>query len=143
MGLRGQQPAHQPEHRSRWGLGEVLERDIGNAPERAGGGAEEQSLSAVHEAAAGRDPHERGDNGEDRALDGDQRRQRGALGVVGAAAGQSDHHQPGRGDCHADPLSPSELKAEESLGEHSEEDEPAGEHRLHDRQWRERERTDV
>jgi hypothetical protein len=79
----------------------------------------------------------------DRALDGDQRRQRGALGVVGAAAGQSDHDQPGGGDRQADPLSPSELKAEEALREHGQEDEPAGEHRLHNRQRRERERTDV
>ena len=58
--------------------------------------------------------------------------------VVGAAAGQSDHHQPGRGDRHADPLPSSEVKAEEALREHGEEDEPAGEDRLHDRQRRER-----
>ena len=63
--------------------------------------------------------------------------------VVGAAAGQPDDHQPGRGDRDADPLSPSEVKAEEALGEHGEEDEPAGEDRLHDRQRRERERADV
>jgi hypothetical protein len=49
---RGQRPrAHQPEQRSRWRLGEVLERDIGDAPQRAGGGAEEQSLGALPEAA--------------------------------------------------------------------------------------------
>jgi hypothetical protein len=60
-----------------------------------------------------------------------------------APAGQSDHYQPGRGDRHADPLPPSEVKAEEALGEDGKEDEPAGEHRLHDRQRRERERTDV
>ena len=35
------------------------------------------------------------------------------------------------------------MKAEEALGEHGEEDEPAGQHRLHDRQRRKRERTDV
>ena len=93
--------------------------------------------------AAGRDPHQRGDDREDRALDGDQRRQRGPLGVVGAAAGQSDDHQPGRGDRDADPLSSSELKAEEALGEHREEDEPARQDRLHDRQRGERERADV
>ncbi len=52
---------------------------------------------------------------------------------LGASAGQSDDHQPCRGDRHADPLSSSELKAEESLREHREEDEPAGEDRLHDR----------
>jgi hypothetical protein len=40
-------------------------------------------------------------------------------------------------------LSSSEVKAEEALGEHGEEDEPAGEDRLHDRQRRERERAAV
>jgi hypothetical protein len=35
------------------------------------------------------------------------------------------------------------VKAKESLGEHGEKDEPAGQHRLHDRQRRERERADV
>ena len=35
------------------------------------------------------------------------------------------------------------MKTEEALGEHGEEDEPAGEDRLHDRQRRERARADV
>ena len=35
------------------------------------------------------------------------------------------------------------MKAEESLREHCEKDEPTGEHCLHDRQRRERERADV
>jgi len=89
-------------------------------------------------SAAGGDPHERGADREDRALDGDQRRQRGALRVAGAGAGESDDDQSCRGDRHSDPLSSSELKAEESLREHGEEDEPAGEDGLHDRQGRER-----
>jgi len=93
--------------------------------------------------AAGRDPDEHGDDREDPALDCDQRGKRSALRVLGAGAGESDHHEPGRGDRHAEPLSSSELKAEESLGEHGEEDEPAGQDRLHDRQRRERERADV
>ena len=125
------------------GVFEGLDRDIGDREQRARGRAQEQSLGAVHDASAGRDPHERGAEREDRALDGDQRRQRGALVVVRAGAGQSDDREPGRGDRHTDPLPSSELKAEETLGEHREEDEPAGEHRLHDRQRRERERADV
>jgi hypothetical protein len=40
-------------------------------------------------------------------------------------------------------LASPELKAEEALGEHCEEDETAREDRLHDRQRRERERTDM
>ena len=35
------------------------------------------------------------------------------------------------------------MKAEEALGEHCEEDQPAGEDRLHDGQRRERERADM
>jgi hypothetical protein len=93
--------------------------------------------------AAGRDPDEDRAGREDRALDGDQRAQRGALWVACAAAGQPDDHQPGRGDRDADPLPPTQVKAEEALGEHGEEDEPAGQDRLHDRQRRQRERTDV
>ena len=64
-------------------------------------------------------------------------------GVLGAAASQPDHRQPHRSDRQADPLSSSELKAEEALGENGQEDQPAGKDRLHDRQRRERERTDV
>jgi hypothetical protein len=68
---------------------------------------------------------------------------RDALRVVRAAAGQSDDHERGGGDRHADPLPPSQVKAEEALGKHGEEQESAGEDRLHDRQRRERERADV
>ena len=91
--------------------------------QRARGRAEQQSLGAVQDAAAGRDPHERGADPEDRALDGDQRRQRRVLRVLGATAGQADDRQAGRCDRHADPLPPSEVEAEEALGEHGEEDE--------------------
>jgi hypothetical protein len=141
---RGQRPrAHHPEQRPRCRLGEVLDCDIGEPEQRAGGRAEEQPLGARQDVAAGRDPHECGTDPEDRALDGDQRRQRGAVRVVGAAAGQADDHEPGRCDRDADPLSPSEVKAEEPLGEHGEEDEAAGEDRLHDRQRRERGRAGV
>ncbi len=50
-----------------------------------------------------------------------------------APAGESDDDQSSRGDGHADPLSSPELEAEESLREHREEEEPAGEDGLHDR----------
>ena len=92
---------------------------------------------------AGRDSHQRGAERKDRTLHGDQRRQRRALRVVRAPAGQPDDHESGRGDRDADPLSPSEAEAEEALGEHGEEDEPAGEDCLHDRQWGKRERAEV
>ena len=99
---------------------------------RAGGRAEEQPLDSRTDVAAGGDPHQRDTDCEDRTLDGDQRAQRRALRVVGAAAGQPDDHQSRGCDCDADPLPASEVEAEEALGEYREEDEPAGQARLHD-----------
>jgi hypothetical protein len=61
----------------------------------------ESAGRAVNDHAAGRDPHERADDRGDRALDGDERRQRGPPRVVRAAAGQSDRRRPGCGDRHA------------------------------------------
>jgi hypothetical protein len=135
--------AHRPAQRPRRPFGEVFDRDVGDSEQRPGGGTEEQSLASPQDQAAGRDPYERGTEGKDGAFDGDQRRQRGALGAVGAPASQADDRQSGCGDRHADPLPLPEAKAEEPLGEHGEEDEPAGEDRLHDRQRRERESADV
>jgi hypothetical protein len=60
-----------------------------------------------------------------------------------APSGQSDEHQPRRGDHRTDPLPSLKLEAEVPLCEHGEEDEAAGEDRLNDREWRERERADV
>ena len=57
--------------------------------------------------------------------------------------GQPDDREPDRRDDHAGPLAASESKAEETLGENGEEDEPAREYGLHDRQRREGERADV
>jgi hypothetical protein len=66
---------------------------------------------------------------------------RGAAGRW-AAAGQPDDRQPA-----AVIVTPTHCrvraKAEDALGEHREEDEPAGEDRFHDRERRERERADV
>jgi hypothetical protein len=71
-----------------------------------------------------------GGAGADRVVeDDDAAEDRGEVGDHG-----SDHDQPGRGDRQADPLSASELKAEEALGEHGEEDEPAGEDRVSERE---------
>jgi hypothetical protein len=60
-----------------------------------------------------------------------------------APSDQSDEHQPRRGDRHTDPLPSLELEAEVPLCEHGEQDEPAGEDRLNDREWRERDRANV
>jgi len=84
---RGQRPgAQQPVGRG-FGVGEVLDRNVGDAEQRPGGQAEQESLRAMQDAAERRDGQQRGAEGEDRGLDGDQRRQRGVLRPRGAAAG--------------------------------------------------------
>ena len=44
---------------------------------------------------------------------------------------------------HAQPLTPAQAESEVSLGEHGEQDEPAGQHRLGQRQREQRQRRDV
>ena len=86
---------------------------------------------------------EYGADGDDRALDGDHRRRATAAPRCGPTAGESDHRQSDRGDRHADPLPPSEAKAEVALADHGQEHDSAGHDRLHDRQRRECQRADV
>jgi hypothetical protein len=71
---RGQRPrAKQPEQRPGRSLGEPLERDIGDTPERAGGGAEEQpDRAAVFEQKGEVGGHRRGER-EDQSGDHDKR----------------------------------------------------------------------
>ena len=57
--------------------------------------------------------------------------------------GEPDHEKPGRRDEQADPLPASEVETEVAFGEHGEEDQPARQHGLHDRQRRQRQRGDV
>src|SRR5207249_2722128 len=80
---------------------------------------------------------------EDRALDCDQPRQRGVLRTDPTDARQRDHRQADSGDRDPGPLPPLQAKAEEPLRQDSQEDEPAGENGLGDRQWCERKRPDV
>jgi hypothetical protein len=62
----------------------------------AGGQAEHQSFGAMLDAAVGRGRQERGADREDRALDGDQRRQRRAArsGCADAQRPREDRDQP-------------------------------------------------
>ena len=91
---------------------------------------------------AGLPENQQGADRKDRALDGDQRRQRRPSGIQ-LPAGESDDRQAGCRHDQASPLPAAEVKAKEALGENSEEYEPAGEDRLHDRQRRERQRSHV
>jgi hypothetical protein len=103
---------------------------------------EQQRLAAVLDCASGRDPHEPDADREDRTLEGDQRSQRRVLRPL-RGRGQADDHQSCSRERHADPLTPPQMKAKESLSDHSEEDEPSGQDRLHGRERGERERFDV
>jgi hypothetical protein len=96
----------------------------------------------VFDVAARRNPHKPDPDCQDRGLDGDQRGQGGALRAL-CGRGQTDHRESCGGERHADPLTSSEMKSEESLREHGEEHEPAGQDRLNARERRERQRFDV
>ena len=124
-------------------MGEVLDGDIRDAEQRAGGQAEQQPFDTVPDAPVRGDREEAGADREHRCLDGDQPRERRVLRPSGAAAGQSDDGQPCGRDRDAEPLPSSEAKVEEPLREDSEEHEATGEHGLDDRQRRARERADV
>ena len=56
---------------------------------------------------------------------------------------RGEEREAGRGQRDADPLAPRDVVVEDAVGEHRHEHEPAGDHRLHDRDRRERERRDV
>ena len=67
----------------------------------------------------------------------------GARSVSSAPACQRQQAERDRHQADPDPLATAQLEAEEALGEHREEDEPAREHRLPDRDRGERERCHV
>ena len=121
---------------------EVLDGDVGDPEQDARGGRQQERFAALGHVATRRDPHEHGARRQEGALDGDQGRQRGALRTL-CVGRQTDDRQSRGGDRHADPLTSSQGKPEDSLGEHRQEDEPSGHDRLHGGQGRERERSDV
>jgi hypothetical protein len=55
---------------------EELDRDVGDAEQRARTQAEQQSLGTMQHATVRRDSQQRGGHGDYRGLDGDLRRQR-------------------------------------------------------------------
>jgi hypothetical protein len=105
------------------------------AEQRAGGRAKEQSLGARKGMAAGRHTPPQGSADRNDRPSTAISAARGAAGRW-AAAGQPDDRQPA-----AVIVTPTHCrvraKAEDALGEHREEDEPAGEDRFHDRERRE------
>ena len=117
---RGQRPrADHPEQRAGGGSWVKYFRATSETPEeRAGGRGEEQPFDTRSKVAAGGDPHQHGADREDRALDRDQRRKRGgSRGGLAPAPVSPITGQPRRRDRDADPLAPSEAKAEEALRE--------------------------
>jgi hypothetical protein len=74
---------------------QVLDRDIGDAEERAGGRAEEQASRGKRDAAVGRGHGDRGADDKDAALD---RNQRGlAQEVAGSSPASSISRKPRSG----------------------------------------------
>ncbi len=135
--------ADQLEHPASNGVGEELERDVGNAEQRAGGCPEAQALPRPQDGVS-RDHGEPGGEDKGCAFDDNQRGQRVARSVVTPRPhGERDDRKPDCRDDHADPLAASEGEAEKALGKHGEEDEPGREHGLDDRQRRPREGADM
>jgi hypothetical protein len=58
---------------------EVFDGDVGDPEQNASGGGEQERLAVMFDVVSGRDPHEPDAERQDRALDRDQRRKRGAL----------------------------------------------------------------
>jgi hypothetical protein len=85
-----------------------------------------------------REHHHRADEQEAR-LEAGHRHAR-VVGVRAAGVRQRDRqqHEAGGHEGHAENLPPTDLEAEEALGEHREEHEAAGDDRLHERQRRQR-----
>src|SRR5690242_13260811 len=89
------------------------------------------------EAAAHRDPDQRGAERKDTALNSDQCSERVVTHGAGVRSPRDrNNREPCGGDDHASPLPASQPIAEVALREHREKDQPAREHRLHDRQRR-------
>ena len=80
-----------------------------------------------------------------RALEGDHGRDRVARvrALRAALDGQTEEREADRGQPDAHPLALAELEPEPAVREHGEEDEPAGDHGLHQREGRQRQRGDV
>ena len=124
------------------GPGEVLQCYVGHPEQHTGGNTEHEALGGGSDAVARCDPYQRDTERKDATLHGDQRGERVMTQRAGVRSpGDRDHGEPSRRDDHSGPLPASKLKAEVALGEHREEDQPAREHGLHDRQRRERERA--
>ena len=91
-----------------------------------------------------RHPDQRGTERKDAALHRDERRQRVVTRHAGVRpAGDRNPREPERGDDHPGPLSTAEVKAEVALSQHPEKHQPARQHGLYNRQWRERKRADM
>ena len=120
-----------------------LERDVGDAEQRAGGGAEDRAV-VVGGRAEPRSGDQQHAEREHPGLEGDQRGH-GERGVIAAGARQREHEQrqAGGGHDHADPLARADLAAEQPLAHHGEHHDAGRERDLDDGQRGERERGHV
>ncbi len=80
---RDQPRADELEHPALGGVGQILERDVGDAEQRTGGHPEEHALRRGPDAKAAGKQSEPGGEEEDAAFDHDQRGQRIARGFAG------------------------------------------------------------
>ena len=100
--------------------GEGLQRDVGDAEQRAGGGAEDRAVMVGGRAEPGRGDQQHAD-GEHPDQEGHQRgHRRTRSGSAGARQGQHEQRQAGGGHDHADPLARADLAAEQPLADHRE-----------------------
>ncbi len=123
--------------------GQRLDRDVGDAEEDAGGDAEQDAVVRVVRTEPRREDEQHAD-GEQSGLEGDHAAERVA-GVRAGAGGEGDGQQreAERGEPDADPLAAADVGAEPAVGDDREEDEPAREDGLDERERREREGADV
>ena len=114
------------------GAGQGLDRDVRDAEQDAGGGAEHHAVVVVGHAEVLAADQQRADH-EHRALEGDHADQRvGRVLVLDGGQRDDQQHQAERGHADADPLAQADLEAEQPLGHHGHDHDAGGEHGLDD-----------
>ena len=126
------------------GARERLQRDVADAEQHAGGGAEQRAV------VMGRGAHlRRGDQQQRRAASATASKaiRPGTANAVwcpsGAGIVRTSSTEPDRGHRDAGPLAAADAVAEDAVAEHREDHDAGGEHDLHRRERGERERGDV
>jgi hypothetical protein len=117
--------------------GERLDRDVRDAEEHAGGGAEQHSVVMIGGADARAREQEEAE-GQQAGLERDHPAQRERRVRAGVGRQRDDEEeQAERGEPHPDPLAATDLEAEDPVGHDGHDHDARGEDGLHDRQRRE------